>query len=536
MSMESRNYLVCVGGTGTRVLRAIIHNCAAGVIKDKEINVIVIDADQKSAAWDYIVSDYEKYQSMYELFRDNGGKNKEGCFKTKINFLADKNIISPVNYGECKKLRQSLYGDSNLERIMGWLYTKTEMDNDLEKGFFAKPNVGCVFFSHFENDIFNSFLDDIITHLENDKKVNIMLIGSIFGGTGASGLPTILKLIDKHINKNSNKVSKQVAHCLNVGAVFMMPYFTAKYADVKDPLIEIDNFNTAAKEALKYYKEEKYFETDEDHWTKSFQSLYLVKSQILDLVNVYAEGGKEQDNKPHIAEEYAALAVGDFLIKAAEMGSHRGKKTAINLYELDGKVGWNDLPVVLPGEESLKRKMGELTRFSVIYHNCMCTYMERQEKPKDSSEKSKVKKMPQWYVTFIPQQADENFVRMSGDANDYCRSYLKWISMIQEKLQMEGKDRTYQYDDKIQLFGEIITKIAGPESDAAQIVNNVNDIKDNFGKLICAGSEIGYALKEIFLILSKLGVEGALKTTFGKPLNGVDGVKSLVGSLYQLIK
>lgn len=84
--MENKNYLVCVGGTGTRVLRAVIHNCAAGIIQEKEINVIVIDADQKSAAWDYAKKDYEKYQHMYKLFIAENGENMVDVLQPKLIF------------------------------------------------------------------------------------------------------------------------------------------------------------------------------------------------------------------------------------------------------------------------------------------------------------------------------------------------------------------------------------------------------------------------------------------------------------------
>ena len=46
-----KNYLLCVGGTGTRVLRAVMYNCAAGVIQEDEISVMVIDADQEISVY-----------------------------------------------------------------------------------------------------------------------------------------------------------------------------------------------------------------------------------------------------------------------------------------------------------------------------------------------------------------------------------------------------------------------------------------------------------------------------------------------------
>ena len=56
-----KNYLLCVGGTGTRVLRAVMYNCAAGVIQEDEISVMVIDADQESVVWERVKHDWDKY-------------------------------------------------------------------------------------------------------------------------------------------------------------------------------------------------------------------------------------------------------------------------------------------------------------------------------------------------------------------------------------------------------------------------------------------------------------------------------------------
>lgn len=522
-----KNYILGIGGSGSRVLRAVIHNCAAGIIDADEINVMVIDADQRSAAWDHLKKDYKEYQHIYELFNENRGSKLE-CFKTKVNFLSRDYMISPVDYSRYRTLRQSLYEDRSLEEMMQWLYTEEEMDTDLKDGFFARPNVGCVFFSNFINPVFNNFLEEMVDCIDREEKVNVMLIGSVFGGTGASGLPTILKLIDRRIRDSDSRIAEKAVNYLNVGAVFMMPYFKAKNVEsIKNPLIEMEKFNLAAKEALKYYKEGKYFEVAQRQWSRSFQNLYLISQQTLDLVNIYAEGGEKQDNKPHIAEEYGALAVQDFLKKAAEDTIVDQSKTGVFSYEIGEDIGWNDFPFSTE-EIKAEKRLGELTRFSTVYHACIFSYIEKKEN-KDKPEM--IIAMPQWYKTYLYHKLDEETVQKIDYVDEYCKCYLRWASMLQKNMKMQENDiKGYYHNDKIKLFGEIISKVVeltDDENDGSKIIKNIKDIKKNFGQLICSGKEIGYALKEIFIILSRLGVMGALGAN--------TGIAGLVTSLYQLI-
>lgn len=524
-----KNYIIGIGGSGSRVLRAVIHYCAAGIIREDELKVMVIDADQNSAAWKRLKTDYESYQEMHGLFREN----PEGCFRTKIDMLAEKNVISPVEYDKMQKLRDVLQGNPKLERMMKWLYTETEMIQDLKEGFFARPNVGCVFFSNFHNHFFTDFLEEAMNSLVEGEQVNIILAGSIFGGTGASGLPTILKLIDMEVKKAKEKHPGMSPGNLKVGSVFMLPYFTAKKRNQEsNPLIEMEKFNMTAKEALKYYKAEKYFDRGSGQGIESFHSLYLVGQNTLDIVNVYATGGEEQDNKPHIAEACAALAIHDFWhrVKSGNQAEENGAN--IFLHTIGEVVKWDNLPFENGAQKKnmLQKRMGQLARFSTIYDVCIYQYLKRK-----SNKSFMMYHTPQWYVVYLSKEAD---VAAQKNIYTYCKSYLEWIYMIQETLEIDNdgegmQDRHYQHNDNMQLFGKILSEICNyirdneKESDGENFSSSLREIKRSFGQLVCEGKNIGYAVKKIFMILSKLGIIGVL--------GGNKGISGLVNCLYQLI-
>lgn len=524
-----KNYIIGIGGSGSRVLRAVIHNCAAGIIKEDELKVMVIDADQNSAAWERLKADYKSYQKMHELFR----KNPEGCFQTKITFFSERDVISPVEYSDMQRLYHVLQGNFKLKRMMQWLYTEKEMEQDLKDGFFARPNVGCVFFSNFHNRFFRDFLTEAMDSLVEGEQVNIILAGSIFGGTGASGMPTILKLIDREVQKTKKENPSMDPDKLKVGSVFMLPYFTAKNLNGEsNPLIEMEKFNMTAQESLRYYKEENYFDTGNGQGIGSFHSLYLVGQDSLDVVNSYAEGGKAQDNKPHVAEVCAALAIHDFWNRVKEENQAGRNEVNLFLHTIGEAVDWNSLPFENGAQKKnmLQIRMGQLARFSTVYDVCIYQYLK-----KNDGKSPILLQKPQWYVTYRYQENDN---QVQKEVYAYCKSYLEWIDMIQGTLEIKidaegGADRKYRYNGNVQLFGEILFKICKyigaleKENDGESISGSLREIKKNFGQLVCAAENIGYAVKKIFMILSKLGIVGIL--------GGNKGISGLVNSLYQLI-
>lgn len=518
------NYVIGIGGSGIRVLRAIVHNCAAGVIDTAEIKMLAVDADWKSKVWTTLQQEYQEYVDMRNILRTS---KKGVCFNTDINLMNKEGIISPVPYGNggYKTLEQSIKPDDKLERIMKFFYTKEEREKELREGFFARPGIGCVFFSDFENDIFSKFLSELEEDIYKKIQTNVILIGSIFGGTGASGLPTIIKLIEEKI-KHSKKsdISEKALKYLNIGAVFMLPYFKAVNYSEEEAIIKMGSFWKTAKEAMEYYKEEKYLEPSQKEWSRSLQRLYLIGQQDLDIVNYYAEGGDKQDNKPHIAEEYGALAIRDFLYITSKNDFNR--KLEIFEWKLEKEISWEHL-YYNKGEDdkSLKRIMGEFVQFTAIYHTCIYRYVYEANNKIGN---------PQWYKTYLQENRNEEAWEQLEAANSYCRDFLKWIYFIQSNLDIQDETKKYQYNEDIKLFRNVlenlneILDIKPEEKTSDKVMKIIKQIKDNLGKLITVGADTKDILKNTVYILSKLNVYGLF--------NGLNGVPQLIADLCELVQ
>ena len=82
----------------------------------------------------------------------------------------------------------------------------------------------------------------------------------------------------------------------------------------------------------------------------------------------------------------------------------------------------------------------------------------------------------------------------------------------------------------MKLFCKVLSKIneylqAG--ENVENIIDSIKEIKKNFKELVCLNEGIGYSIKEIFLILSKLGIIGACGAT--------GGIAGLITGLYHLV-
>ncbi|MFM7575975.1 MAG: hypothetical protein ACKO5Q_03395, partial [Microcystaceae cyanobacterium] len=116
--------------------------------------------------------------------------------------------------------RQSLES-GNLEplaKLFDALYSPDEQEADLAVGFRGRPPIGSAVMSRLELETTSTTtLSDnwqrLFNHIEGDldakDEVAIHLFGSIFGGTGASGVPTLATLI---ANQLKGKNLRQRVH------------------------------------------------------------------------------------------------------------------------------------------------------------------------------------------------------------------------------------------------------------------------------------------------------------------------------------
>ena len=101
--------------------------------------------------------------------------------------------------------------------LASMLFSEANLESDMEVGFKGNPNIGSVVLNQFTDS--QDFIDFADAFKPGDR---IFIISSIFGGTGASGFPLLLKNLRGLDAKVSNNDAIQHAP---IGAITVFALF-----------------------------------------------------------------------------------------------------------------------------------------------------------------------------------------------------------------------------------------------------------------------------------------------------------------------
>jgi Tubulin like len=306
-----RVFIFGIGGTGSRVLRSLTMLLASGVkINQPSLTVvpIVIDTDAHNGDTARTRDLLRNYYATRKTFVNKTANSTTGCFfnteirsfnrldekapdsadlDVQFNFQNQDNTFANfINYNalsqENKDLMELFYNDS--------VNHFPELHLNLSVGFKGNPNIGSVVFNDLKYSQQFKNLESSFTATDR-----IFIISSIFGGTGSSGFPTLVKLIRTSSNNNMANTK--------IGAITVMPYFNVEANE--NSAINSAIFDTKTKAALSFYSG--------DSHISSINALYYIadNNQPGSLPNV--EGGVDQVNNAHLIEMLSATAIVDFL-------------------------------------------------------------------------------------------------------------------------------------------------------------------------------------------------------------------------------
>ncbi len=289
----SKCYVFAIGGTGSRVLRALTMLLAGNVkINADEIVPIIIDPDSSNADLTRAVKLMDTYNSIREKLEI---KNEDTFFKTKI---AKQNANFSLQISNTSDMTFSKFIDVNAmnkenKAIVNMLFSQNNLKSSMKVGFKGNPNIGCVVLNQIVKS--KQFADFANTFTEGDK---IFIISSIFGGTGASGFPLLLKTL----RTSTDFPNYSLINNAEIGAISVLPYFRVRTS--QDSEIDSSTFISKAVAALAYYENNIYRD-------KLINALYFIGD---DIANIYEnnEGGHLQQNEAHLIEFLSATAVVDF--------------------------------------------------------------------------------------------------------------------------------------------------------------------------------------------------------------------------------
>ncbi len=295
--MNGKIFLFGIGGTGSRVIKSLTMMAAAGVdIQASAIVPIVIDPDFANADLTRTIEQIKTYSAVRKSL-DFTASSKNQFFKTDI-----QDVVNGYRFRlkdtKNKKFKEFIQYDTlgkENKAFASMLFSENNLEADMEVGFKGNPNIGSVVLNQFTDS------EDFIAFASAFKPGDrVFIISSIFGGTGASGFPLILKNIRSILSSLPNCDAIQNAP---VGAITVLPYFAVKPED--NSAINSSTFVGKTKAALHYY------ENNVTGNNSSVNVLYYIGDECnKQYENI--EGGNLQKNNAHIIEFAAALSIVDF--------------------------------------------------------------------------------------------------------------------------------------------------------------------------------------------------------------------------------
>lgn len=349
----SKLYIFGIGGTGSRVLKSLTMLLAAGVKIDcSEIVPVIIDPDSSAGDMTKTIDLIRQYKRIQRdlTFADNVRNN---FFKTGINLDIVPEIVMRLSNVENKQFKDYIgfdsLGDEN-KALASMLFSEHNLEASMEVGFKGNPNIGSVVLNQFQN---SQVFQNIVSSFKQGDR--IFIVSSIFGGTGASGFPLLIKNLravddsigGSHLVKNAS-----------IGAISVLPYFSLLPNDNSE--IDSSTFIMKTKAALKYY----------DSNLKETNVLYYIADAITkQYENV--EGGSEQSNDAHLVEMISALSIIDFMsISDADVAVNDGKPTNAKYKEYGFRKDVNDNESVIFSDleddtlDLIKKPLSQFTLFS----------------------------------------------------------------------------------------------------------------------------------------------------------------------------
>ncbi|WP_138477994.1 hypothetical protein [Dyadobacter bucti] len=325
-------FVFFIGGTGARVMRSLTMLLASGasVPNDTTIIPILLDMDLQNGDVHRAVDSLELYERIHRMAYGSLSKESSSFFGGNFQLISSlqanntqNNMVGSVlseitsHSGTFESYLQVDAMDEMDREFLKLLYDNSakpqqaELKLNLSVGFKGNPNIGSVVFSAFEDSAIYQYFSAAFNSI-NDR---IFIVSSIFGGTGSSGYPQLVKLLQKPAQRNEIRAAKK-------GAVTVMPYFSL--GKNTQSAIDQKRFIPKTKAALSYYQNQ-----------LDLDATYFIGDQAGSKLYPNVEGGGNQLNNAHIVEMLAAEAVLDFARKTEfpsnkkflEFGLQKGEKT-----------------------------------------------------------------------------------------------------------------------------------------------------------------------------------------------------------------
>ncbi|MEL4893907.1 tubulin-like doman-containing protein [Crocosphaera sp. Alani8] len=415
-------YVIGIGGTGSKCVEALTKLAAVGLLGKEKLKVLYIDADETNGNLERSRKSLNNYIQCHNIV---SGRQEQHWMATPIETY---DLWSPFTAVDTGQKLQDFFNYNNLKQenpVLGHffdvLYTKDEQEVSLDMGFLGRPAIGAAVMSQLnlhtlKQEPWKTLIADIERQTSPPK---LLFCGSIFGGTGASGLPTIARLVANKLEEDNHRRQTKIA------ALLLLPYFGFSTPPGTDPqgiYVRSEQFLLNTEAALRYYKNQA---------QETFDTVFLLGNPTLSKVN-FSMGKNNQCNHPHFLELFAGLAARHFNLNAETL---KDKVVLLGGKEV-GRLTWDDIPDHLQVQPALSNGI----RFAYTWLAEIVPELAQLLKTENNRQI-----FYPWLLKFFPRDRDFDCLNNPQEQqalttiNDWCKDYLTWWYTLhqEEKEQIQ---------------------------------------------------------------------------------------------------
>jgi hypothetical protein len=382
----TETYVIGIGGTGSRCIESFIHLSAAG-LGPRSTWLGLVDQDKANGNVDkaaQLISKYRGVRSELRQLDKNVLSPNCGLFRTEVSRPASGPLWCPLpdDGSTLEGIFRLDILKPELRGMFECLYGSEEQGLDLGVGFRGKPHIGAaaILSRAGPDEPYWKELLDIIDSARGGTEIRIFLVASVFGGMGASGFPTIARLLRAELQRRG------ITSSVKIGGALFLPYFSfsSPLDDEDQDVARSEAFLEQAQGALLFY--ENLMRQEE-----IFDSLYLVGWSPIIKLPFHEKGGQNQIGRRDM-----------------------------------GEVGWEDLPPIGKDPNEIKAKLGQLVRFAIAYKYVYQPFLS----PRHSAIKRE-----SWFRNKIVlpdvDLKDPMIFSALNNLGEYCDSLLEWAASIE---------------------------------------------------------------------------------------------------------
>lgn len=424
------NILLGVGGTGAKIVESTLFLLSAGVGKRDKVLVGLIDQDNSNgnvARTEQLLNLLIHLQEGFTIpssLMDWSEPKGSALFSVPFAPLMPGGAHwrpAPDTLPTLRDVLQHETMSRDEKALFDLLFrgaeakpADAEQTMNLAEGYRGRAHVGAaalVSAIHHDQPDFLERLRNLMKSSSTGEEVRIFIAGSLFGGTGAAGFPTIARTLDRlRAPENPNRIQSDK---VMIGGALMLPYFSFDEPRTDDNVITSAQLIPQARVAIEYYENLLGQEG-------VFDRLYVAGWDRMFRLNYHQAGRAEQRNPALPPELVAASAACDFFdLKAADV---RNDKPLVAARRDGAAFGWADLPA--RPELQLKDRLSNALRFALWWRY-------RVEPAINAKGRLGFSARPGW-LSDLAGQTDWQGEAVGARVNlqDYCKRLLEWAATL----------------------------------------------------------------------------------------------------------